>query len=136
MPLWKKLYNTVWLAFFSCLPLSDWLGTRVGTGLHVLLGVLLLVAVAGNVRRLGALAVPPRLQRISRATLGFSVFQLAAGLALGGVQHLLPDLPLLAGILRGLHVVAALTILAQASSVATGHDMWEEREIGPAPPTP
>ncbi len=130
MPLWRRLYNTVWLAFFCCVLIPRWMGSYVGLPVHVLLGILMLVITQKNVRSLAALPVPARLKRISKATAGFAIFQLAVGMALGGVMHLIPNVPFVAPALRGLHVVAALTILAQASSTATGYDMWEEKEIG------
>ncbi len=89
----------------------------------------MLVLTQKNVRSLEALPVPARLKRISKATAGFAIFQLVVGLALGAVMHLAPSIPLALPVLRGMHVVAALTILAQASSTATGYDMWEEKEI-------
>jgi hypothetical protein len=64
---------------------------------------------------------------------GFVVFQLIAGIALGGSIHLAPNLPLVSSVLRGAHIVIALAILAQTSSVATAYDMWEEKEFGSAP---
>ena len=133
MPLWQRLYNTIWLAFFSCLLIPRWLGVA-GPPVHALLGVGLLVLAVTNARRLAALPVPARLQRISKATAGIAGLQAVSGLALGAVTRLAPSLPVVGPVLHGLHVVCALAILAQAASVATGYDMWEEKEIGPAPP--
>jgi hypothetical protein len=133
MELWRRLYNTVWLAFFCCVLLPRWMGPRIGLTVHALLGLLMVVITRGNVKRLTAIAVPDRLKRISRVTAGIAVFQLIAGIALGGIMHLYPHLTFALTTLRGIHIVCALTILAQASSVATGYDMWEEKEIGPAP---
>jgi hypothetical protein len=129
MLLWKKLYNTVWLAFFLCVLIPRWLGSHIGLPLHLLLGLLMLVLTQSNVRSLTALPVPVRLQRISKATAGFAIFQLVCGMALGGVGHLAPNSPFIIQTLRVLHVVCALAILAQASSVATAYDMWEEKEF-------
>jgi len=133
MELWRRLYNTVWLAFLSCVLIPRWMGPRVGLIVHALLGLFLLIMAQTNAKRLGALPVPDRLKRISRVTAGIAIFELIAGLALGGVSHLAPHLPFALPALRGIHIVCALTILAQASSVATGYDMWEEKEFGPAP---
>jgi hypothetical protein len=134
MQLWNKLYNTIWLAFFSCVLLPRWMGAKIGLPVHVVLGVLLLIVSQSNVRSVAALGVPDRLKRISRAVAGFAIIQLICGLALGGVMHLAPNLHVVAMILRGVHIVCALTILAQSSSFATGYDMWEEKEFGEAPP--
>jgi uncharacterized membrane protein len=130
MPLWSELYNTVWLAFFGCVLIPRWMGSRIGLAAHVLLGLAMLVVTLTNVKRLAVLPVPERLKRISRVTAGFSVFQLVVGLALGGVAHLAPNLPYASPVLRGIHAVCALAILSQASSVATAYDMWEEKEFG------
>jgi hypothetical protein len=133
MELWKRLYGTVWLAFFSCVIIPRWTGAKVGLSLHVLLGLAILLVVFSNSRSLASLPVPARLKRISRATVGFAVFQIICGIAFGAVMHLLPDLPVAAPVLRIAHVVCALAILAQASSVATAYDMWEEKEFQETP---
>jgi hypothetical protein len=133
MELWRRLYNTFWLAFFSCVLIPRWMGSPIGLPVHVLLGILMLIITLTNAKRLGSLPVPDRLKRISRVTAGFAIFQLVAGVALGGVAHLALHLPFIFPALRGIHVVCALTILAQTSSVATGYDMWEEKEFGPVP---
>jgi hypothetical protein len=134
MKLWKRLYNTIWLAFFSCVLIPRWMGPYAGPPVHVLLGLAMLAMTRSNAQRLAALPVPPRLQRISKATSGFALFQAVGGLALGAVTHLIPSIPVVGSVLRGAHVVCALTILAQTASLATGYDMWEEKEFGPIPP--
>jgi hypothetical protein len=135
MQFWQRLYNTIWLAFFSCVLIPRWMGQYAGPPVHVLLGLAMLLLTRANAGRLAALPVPPRLQRISKVTAGLSVIQIVGGLALGAVSHLAPNLPVVAPVLRGAHVVVALAILAQASSVATGYDMWEEKEFSAALPT-
>ena len=129
MPLWRRLYNTVWLAFFSCVLIPRWMGQYAGLPIHALTGIALLFVTQLNARSLQALPVPARLKRISRAAAGFAIFQLAVGLPLGAVMHLAPTLPFVSPVLRGLHVVAALAMLAKTSSLATGHDMWEGKEF-------
>ena len=59
----------------------------------------------------------------------FAIIQTILGLALGGLQPLVPDLPYVTSALHAIHIVCALAILAQASSVATAYDMWEEKEF-------
>jgi fatty acid desaturase len=129
MQLWKRLYNTIWLAFFACVLVPRWMGEILGLPVHALLGLLLLVMTLTNARKLAALSVPDRLKRISKVTVGFAVFQLVTGLALGALHHLTPNLPYVASIIQGMHVVIALAILAQTASVATAYDMWEEKEF-------
>jgi hypothetical protein len=136
MELWKRLYNTIWLAFFSCVLIPRWMGSFAGPPVHALLGLASLSMTWTNARRLAELPVPVRLKRISKVTSGFAVFQVAGGLALGAVTHLFPNLPVVGSMLRGAHVVCALAILAQASSVATAYVMWEEKEFETAPPRP
>ena len=128
MQLWKCLYNTLWIAFFACVLVPRWMGEIVGFPLHALLGLFLLVMTVVNARKLTTLPVPERLKRISKVTMGFAIFQLVTGLALGALHHLAPDLPYAAPIIHGMHVVIALAILAQTASVATAYDMWEEKE--------
>ena len=136
MPLWGRLYSTFWLAFFSWVLIPRWMGTHLGLPLHVLLGLAMLVLAWTNAQRLAASPVPARLKRISKVTAGFATFQIAGGLALGIVTHAVPSLLMVSGVLRASHVVGALTILAQTSSVATAYDMWEEREFAaPLPPS-
>jgi hypothetical protein len=131
MMLWKKLYNTVWLAFFSCVLIPRWIIPAIGLPLHILLGLVMLVFTQSNRKQLAALPVPDRLKRISTVTAGFAVFQPISGLALGAVLHFAPNLYVVCSAIKGIHIVCALTILAQASSVATAYDMWEEKEFSP-----
>jgi hypothetical protein len=133
MELWRKLYNTVWLAFFSCVLIPRWMGPYAGFPIHSSLGLLMAVVALSNASRLGALAVPGRLKRVSKVMAGLSCLQLIIGMAMGGVAHLAPHLPYVPRVLYGIHIVCALAILSQASSVATGYDMWEEKEFAPAP---
>jgi hypothetical protein len=127
MPLWRRLYATVWLAFFACVLTSRWM-PHVGTPVHVVLGILLILVTLSNARSLAALPVPERLKRISKVTFGFAIVQIVGGLVLGGVLHAWSIIPKVHTILYQIHAVCALIILAQASSVATAYDMWEEKE--------
>jgi hypothetical protein len=96
---------------------------------HAVLGLAMLAATWSNARGLARIPVPARLKRISKAAAGFAFFQLIVGLALGAVAHFAPDYAGVSSILRGAHVVGALAILAQTSSLATGYDMWEDKEF-------
>lgn len=110
--------------------IPHWMGRYAGPPVHVLLGLLLIFMTRSNVKRLASMPVPPRLQRICKVTAGLALFQLINGLVLGAVTHLAPKLPVAGPVLNGIHVVCALAILAQTSSVATAYDMWEEKEFG------
>jgi hypothetical protein len=129
MKLWNRLYYTVWLAFFSCVLISRWLGDSVGAWVHILFGMLLLIMTLTNARSLKTLEVPQRLKRISKVAAGFAVFQVIGGGSLGMLAHSTTITPIVPAILRGAHVVFALAILAQSSSLATAYDMWEEKEF-------
>jgi hypothetical protein len=129
MQLWNRLYNTVWLAFFSCVLIPRWMGPYAGIPIHLLLGLAMLFLTQGNARRLASLAVPLRLQRISRVTAGFAIFQAACGIAIAAAKHLGAKAAWAVPLLMGMHLVSALAILSQASSVATAFDMWEEKEF-------
>jgi hypothetical protein len=130
MQLWKRLYGTVWLAFFSCMLIPRWTGLRVGLSAHVILGLAMIVVTLGNMRSLAAMPVPARLKRISKTTVAFAILQIVCGLTLGLVIRLAGNLAGVELLLRGAHVVCALAILAQSSSLATAYDMWEEKEFG------
>jgi hypothetical protein len=132
MMLWQKLYSTVWLAFFSCVLIPRWIPLVLGMPVHILLGLAMLFLTQSNKKKLAALPVPDRLKRISAATAGIAVFQLISGLALGAVLHFAPNLSMVCSVIKGVHIVCALAILAQASSVATAYDMWEEKEFNAA----
>jgi len=137
MPLWQRLYNTIWLLFFEFLLLQRWFDSWIVLVLHVVLGTAILVLTQLNARELAHKPVPDRLKRISRATANLAIAQAVLGLGLGGLMHANLDLPaFLPRVVDGLHLVLAVTMLAQASSTATGYDMWEEKELGPATPPP
>jgi uncharacterized membrane protein len=94
-----------------------------------LIGVVLLLAAQANSRKLQALGVPERLKRISKVIAVFSLFQLVLGAALGVLAHFAPTMVVVSTIVKSMHVVIALAMLAQSASVATGYDMWEEKEF-------
>ncbi len=133
MKLWKRLYGTVWLAFFSCVIIPRWTDSKIGLWAHVVLGLALLVITQVNARSLRALPVPRRLKRIGITTSVFAMFQIICGLVFGKVMILAPAA---VPAFRIAHVVCALAILAQASSLATAYDMWEEKEFQETPPQP
>ncbi len=131
MPLWRRLYGTIWLAFFCCVLIPRWIGLSVGPTVHGLLGALMVVLTQWNLRTLRTLPVPARLTRISKVMAGLAIVQLVLGVALS--ITMVNEASAISPVVRGLHVVTALAILAQASSVATAYDMWEEKEFGDGP---
>jgi hypothetical protein len=133
MQLWNRLYLTVRLAFLACVLIPRWMGVHVGAPVHVLLGLIIVIITWTNARSLAALPVPQRLMRISKAAMGFAIFQAIIGIAWAACTHLAPASPIILLIFRGIHVVCALAILAKTSSLATSYDMWEEKEFETTP---
>ena len=130
MKLWQRLYNMVWLAFFACTLLPRWFG-RYTVIAHVVLGVGILALALANKSSLSKLPVPDRLKRIAGAVAALSIAQAVLGAGLGGLSHWITAPSWLGSVVDGIHVVLSLAILAQSSSLATGYDMWEEKETGP-----
>lgn len=138
MKLWQSLYLMIWLAALEILlilsPLN-FISWQVRVVLHLLLGGGMFGLAIFNVNMLQRSQAPERLKRISKATLGFTVVAGAAGLFFFVIDYF--ELGFLYWITVLVHAVAAITIIAQASSTATGYDMWEEGELGgPAPQQP
>jgi hypothetical protein len=131
MMLWQKLYAAIWLAFFACMLIPRW-GFSILKPIHLVLGLVLLVLTQINRKQLTALPVPDRLKRICKVTAGLVVFQIISGLAMGAVLRFAPSFSGAYPAIRISHIVCALAVLAQASSVATAYDMLEEKEFIPA----
>jgi Ni/Fe-hydrogenase subunit HybB-like protein len=130
MKLYQRLYQMVWLSLLSCTIVPRWFG-KYTAPVHLILGVAILLFTRGNVRQLAAAPVPDRLKRISKAVASLAVFQAVAGVLLGSLR-MWPEAPSwLHAAIDGIHVFVSFAILAQSSSLATGYDMWEEKEIGP-----
>jgi hypothetical protein len=139
MPLWNRLYMTIWLLMFEFLLSAHLFNTIVITALHVLLAGVVIVVTRGNARLLAAEPVPARLKRISASTASLAIAQLVIGLIVGVLRHA-PVPKVLATIVTPFHVIVALAMITQAASVATAHDMRDEQELvdGPnrdAPPS-
>jgi hypothetical protein len=105
------------------------MGPFPGFPIHSLLGVVMLLAAQSNSRKLQTLEVPARLKRISKVIAAFSLFQLVLGARLGVIAHFAPAMAMVSAILKSMHVVIALAMLAQSASIATAYDMWEEKEF-------
>jgi hypothetical protein len=91
--------------------------------LHILLGLAIVGLAFYNVQELRKTAAPDRVKRVSKALAGFSVAQ--------GVIGLLLIFDIASGIMDFFHIFASLAMITQAASVATGYDMWEEKEFIP-----
>lgn len=120
--LWQTLYLMIWLAFFEFISVYvDIPGFGYETEIHILLGVVMIIVGFINLRELRKTTAPARLKRIAGSTAAFTIVQaiLAIPIALEMAEE----------VARFLHLVVALAIITQASSVATAYDMWEEKEF-------
>lgn len=134
MKLWGWLYTLVWLSavqillgFYAASP-SPPLALLVA---HVVVGIGVIAAAQVNARWIRKTAAPARLKRVARVSGIFAGIQFVLGILLladvsGGVA--IPG----ADVISFFHLLFALAILAQAASVATAYDMWEEREFAQA----
>ena len=129
--MWRQLYLVVWLAFLQIVII---LLPQIGSYLvdvHVLLGVVILGLAHYNNMQLKRTEAPNRLKRIAKATAALATFQIILGLILYASVRLMVNVPFV-DVITFLHLLTALAIITQASSVATAYDMWEERELNPA----
>jgi len=130
MKIWHQLYLIVWLAFLQIIII---LIPQIGKSLvdlHVLLGLIILGLAHYDSAKLKRTAAPDRLKRIAKSTAILATFQIILGLILYANARLNVSIPLV-DVVVFLHLVTALAIITQASSVATAYDMWEEHEYTP-----
>ena len=145
MRTWQGLYGMVWLAFFTILvavdPIPPWWLIYV----HAALGALLLLLAVQNRANVLNSRAPRRTKNTVHTTAVLAAatvpFALLLWLNVGSSWVLLFGYSVWDGF-HIVHVLLALTILAQAASAATAYDMWEEREFeqetrpGELPPMP
>ncbi|MGC4122043.1 MAG: hypothetical protein QM765_47175 [Myxococcales bacterium] len=135
--LWKRLYNTVWLASFSFLAIPHIFGRHLAVAIiHAAFGIAMLVMARMNANEVSKMAVPDRIKRISKGVVMTTTLLAVLGVVLGALKHISGVPELAANIVAGFHVFIALAVLSQSSSLATAFDMWEEKEIAPSQPTP
>jgi len=130
MKVWKQLYLIVWLTFLQIIII---LAPGLGTSLidaHALLGFIILGLAHYDYATLKRSAAPNRLKRIAKSTAVLATLQIILGLILYTDVKLNVNVPF-PQLVIFLHLVIALAIIAQASSVATAFDMWEEHEYNP-----
>lgn len=131
MKIWKQLYLIVWLAFLQIIII---LIPRIGIKLvdvHALLGIAILALAHYNYAQLKHTTAPNRLKRIAKSTAALATFQIILGVILYANIRFNVGVPLVEVIIF-LHLATALAIIAQAASVATAYDMWEEHEYTPS----
>jgi hypothetical protein len=127
------MYAIIWLSFFEILlglfsPFADYVTVAV----HAPLGLAVLALAFYISGRVSASSCPERVKRITKATRDFAIFQVLVGLTFAvALFEKLPSIYLY--VIGLIHVATALTIISQASSSATGYDMWEEKEFQPGP---
>ena len=132
LSIWRQLYAMVWLAFLQIVIILveiPFLRSYLVYG-HVFLGLIILGLAHYNYVQIKKTEAPNRLKRIAKSTTILATIQPVFGVILLG-DIMMPNSPILAplaGLVLLLHVITALAIITQASSVATAYDMWEEKE--------
>lgn len=131
---WKSLYALVWLAFLQIVVILIPRFTIRLVDLHVLLGFIILGLAHYNNVLLKKSDAPNRLKRIVKATAVLATVQPLLGIALFLNLRLGIGFPFVE-VVNFIHIVIALAIITQASSVATAYDMWKEHEFTNPPKT-
>jgi hypothetical protein len=130
MKLWAWLYTLIWttalqiiLGFYA----AESLQTPVLVA-HAAIGVAVLVVAQYAARAIRKTEAPDRLKRVARVSGIFAGIQFVLGLVLFIGFEFSVTIPG-SDVLSFFHLLFALAILAQAASVATAYDMWEEKEF-------
>ena len=129
LAIWKQLYAMVWLAFLQIIIAvvnipSPNVFLVYG---HVVLGLVILGLAHYNNAQFKKTEAPSRLKRIVKSTAILATIQVLLGIPIFVNTMLIFGIPMV-WIISLLHLVIALAIITQASSVATAYDMWEEKE--------
>jgi hypothetical protein len=132
------MYGLIWLSFIQILFVfySPFGADAMTVAVHAPLGLLVFVLAFYVSRKVQASACPDRIKRITKTTRNLALLQGIIGLTYAGaISVSLADIYLWA--ISLIHVANSLAIITQASSSATGFDMWEEKEFQAAsmPPT-
>jgi len=127
---WKQFYALVWLAFLQIVIIIVPRFTVFLVDAHVVLGLVILALAHLNSGRIRKTDAPQRLKRIAKSTAVLATFQIILGIILYADLRLGVSIPLIE-VIAFIHLVIALAIITQASSVATAYDMWEEHEFSP-----
>jgi heme A synthase len=128
MKMWRQLYLIVWLAFLQIVIILIPEFGRDLVDVHAILGLIILALAHYNYAQLKRTSTPNRLKRIAKSTAILATVQVILGIILYADIRLMVNVPL-AGVIIFLHLVIALAIITQTSSVATAYDMWEDREF-------
>ncbi len=128
--LWKQFYVLVWLAFLQIVIIVVPRFTVFLVDAHAVLGLVILAVAHLNSGRIRRTDAPDRLKRIAKSTAVLATLQVILGIILYANLRLNVNVPLI-DVITFVHIVVALAIITQASSVATAYDMWEEHEFSP-----
>jgi len=131
MSVWKQLYAMVWLAFLQiALAIVNIPGFKAYLLYgHAILGLVILGLAHYNNAQIRKTEAPNRLKRIAKSTATLATIQPILGIVVFLNLMLNISIPMV-WVITFLHLVIALAIITQASSVATAYDMWEEKEYG------
>ena len=94
---------------------------------HVTLGLVILGLTHYNNAQINRTEAPSRLKRIAKSTAILATFQVILGIPIFVNVMMIFGIPF-GWVISLLHLIIALAIITQASSVATAYDMWEEKE--------
>ncbi len=129
---WVSLYLIIWLAFLEFISiLTSNFGLPFSLEIHIILGAMIIVLTYNNLVKVNKTDAPNRIKRILKSMVGLAVFQAIVGIMLF-LNSRMFTIPFME-IMDFLHLAIALAIITQASSVATGYDMWEEKEFTQPP---
>jgi hypothetical protein len=132
MGMWKQLYALVWLSFLQIVIIVAPPRTSYTIDAHALLGLIILGLAHYNNVSIKKTEAPGRLKRTAKATAVLASIQAVLGVTLyGGIMLGLGIPSAVIFAISLIHLVIALAIITQASSVATAYDMWEEHEFTP-----
>ena len=118
----------VWIAFLQFVVIIIPRFTVGLVDLHALLGFIILGLAHYNCMQVRKSGAPNRLMRIAKATGLLATAQIVLGIVLFANLRLGMTVPFSQAITI-VHLIIALAIITQASSLATAYDMWKEREF-------
>jgi hypothetical protein len=137
MGMWKQLYALVWLSFLQIVIVVAPSPSSYTVDAHALVGLIILGVAHYNNVSIKKTEAPGRLKRTAKATAVLASVQAILGVTLYAGFMFMLDIPsTIVFAITLVHLVIALAIITQASSVATAYDMWEEHEFTPPPMKP
>lgn len=131
------MYGLIWLSFIQILFVfySPFGGDALTVAVHAPLGLAIFALAFYVSRKVQSSACPGRIKRITKTTRNLALLQGVIGLVYAGAISM-GVATFYLWVISFIHVANSLAIITQASSSATGFDMWEEREFLAAPVPP